>query len=247
MYFDGLLVLSVPPQTGGHCGGRASGFGLGTPQDRACGGLDGEDATEEAVRGGGHGSEMFGRWSGCLWSECWSLSLYKGGRCYALQNGVHFVWACCSARSRYNADMQPHAGSEEGPDGRFEPMHWSVVLAVGREADAANSTQVALAQLCRTYWSPLYGFIRGRGYSVHDAQDLTQGFFCHPTEHHLYAHADRTTDGFCSFLLGSLQHFLADAYDRARVLVRAELRRAVSSEEAVDQELHELLRVLTAG
>ena len=163
---------------------------------------------------------MFSRWSGCLRSECWSLSLYKGAHRSALQSSVHFVWACCSARRRYNANMQPYAGSEEGPNGRFEPTHWSVVLAAGREADAANSAQAALAQLCRTYWSPLYGFIRGRGYSVHDAQDLTQGFFCHLIERRLYAHADRTAGKFRSFLLASLKHFLADAYDRAHALKR---------------------------
>ncbi|MBE7157629.1 MAG: sigma-70 family RNA polymerase sigma factor [Rhodospirillales bacterium] len=116
--------------------------------------------------------------------------------------------------------MQPCSGSEGGPDGRFEPTHWSVVLAASREVDAGDAAQVALAQLCRTYWSPLYGFIRGRGHSVHDAQDLTQGFFCHLIEHRLYAHADRTVGKFRSFLLASLKHFLADAYDREHALKR---------------------------
>ena len=116
--------------------------------------------------------------------------------------------------------MQPCVGSEAGPDGRFEPTHWSVVLAASREADAGNTAQVALAQLCRTYWSPLYGFVRGRGYSVHDAQDLTQGFFCHLIERRLYAHTDQTKGKFRSFLLASLKHFLADAYDREHALKR---------------------------
>ena len=116
--------------------------------------------------------------------------------------------------------MQPCKGSEAGPDGRFEPTHWSVVLAASREVDTGDTAQGPLAQLCRTYWSPLYGFVRGRGYSVHDAQDLTQGFFCHLIEHRLYAHTDQTRGKFRSFLLASLKHFLADAYDRAHALKR---------------------------
>ncbi len=116
--------------------------------------------------------------------------------------------------------MQPGVGSVAGLDGRFEPTHWSVVLAAAREADAGDAAQAALAQLCRTYWSPLYRFVRGRGYSVHDAQDLTQGFFCYLIERRLYAHTDQTKGKFRSFLLASLKHFLADAYDREHALKR---------------------------
>ena len=89
-----------------------------------------------------------------------------------------------------------------------------------REAAAPESARNALAQLCGTYWAPLYGFIRSRGYSVHDAQDLTQGFFCHLIEHQIYARADRTRGKFRSFLLASVKHFLNDAYGRARALKR---------------------------
>ena len=77
-----------------------------------------------------------------------------------------------------------------------------------------------MAQLCGTYWAPLYGFIRSRGYSVHDAQDLTQGFFCHLIEHQIYARTDQTRGKFRSFLLASVKHFLNDAYGRARALKR---------------------------
>ena len=95
-----------------------------------------------------------------------------------------------------------------------------MVLAAGREADAPGSAQAALAELCRTYWAPLYGFIRGRGHSLHDAQDLTQGFFCHLIEHQLYTRVDRTKGKFRSFLLAAVKHFLNDAYDRERALKR---------------------------
>ena len=95
-----------------------------------------------------------------------------------------------------------------------------MVLAAGKETAAPNSARDALAQLCATYWSPLYGFIRSRGYAVHDAQDLTQGFFCHLIEHQIYARTDQTKGKFRSFLLASVKHFLNDAYGRARALKR---------------------------
>jgi DNA-directed RNA polymerase specialized sigma24 family protein len=112
--------------------------------------------------------------------------------------------------------MQPGAGFQEGASERFEPTRWSVILAAGREADAGDSAQSALAQLCRTYWPPLYGFIRGRGYSLHDAQDLTQGFFGHLIEHQIYRRTDQAKGKFRSFLLASAKNFLADTYDRER-------------------------------
>ncbi len=117
--------------------------------------------------------------------------------------------------------MQPCPGSQPGAGERFEPTHWSVVLAAGRPGEeAGGAAQTALAQLCQTYWSPLYGFIRGRGYREHDAQDLTQGFFAHLIEHQIYACTDQAKGRFRSFLLASLKHFLADAYDRERALKR---------------------------
>ena len=57
----------------------------------------------------------------------------------------------------------------------FMPTHWSVVLAAAH-ANPARRAQ-ALEQLCRSYWEPLYAYIRGRGYEMHDTQDLTQSFF----------------------------------------------------------------------
>jgi hypothetical protein len=63
--------------------------------------------------------------------------------------------------------------------------------------------------LCQIYWAPLYGFVRSRGHTVHDAQDLTQSFFAYLLEHKVYARADRQKGRFRSFLLASLKNFLA--------------------------------------
>src|SRR5216117_3447357 len=56
----------------------------------------------------------------------------------------------------------------------FATTHWSVVLAAQGESTEAKA---ALEKLCRTYWWPLYGFVRRQGHTPEEAQDLTQGFF----------------------------------------------------------------------
>jgi DNA-directed RNA polymerase specialized sigma24 family protein len=102
----------------------------------------------------------------------------------------------------------------------FAATHWSVIIAAGKSEVAPEVAKAALAQLCENYWMPLYSFVRSRGNSQHDAQDLTQGFFAYLIEHRIYARADRQKGKFRSFLLGSLKNFLADSYDRERALKR---------------------------
>jgi DNA-directed RNA polymerase specialized sigma24 family protein len=102
----------------------------------------------------------------------------------------------------------------------FAPTHWSVIVAAGKSQIEPEAAKTALAQLCQTYWMPLYTFVRSRGYSLHDAQDLTQGFFAFLIEHKIYARADRTKGRFRAFLLASLKNFLADARDRENALKR---------------------------
>ena len=93
-------------------------------------------------------------------------------------------------------------------------------MAATESQVAPEMARAALSQLCQTYWPPLYTFVRSRGYSVHDAQDLTQSFFAYLIERKIYARADRQKGRFRSFLLASLKNFLADAYDRERALKR---------------------------
>jgi RNA polymerase sigma-70 factor (ECF subfamily) len=102
----------------------------------------------------------------------------------------------------------------------FPSTHWSAVLAAGRSHAEPQLAQAALAELCQTYWAPLYSFVRSRGYTVHDAQDFTQSFFAYVIEHKIYARVDRQKGRFRSFLLASLKNFLADASDRERTLKR---------------------------
>jgi len=102
----------------------------------------------------------------------------------------------------------------------FPSTHWSVVVAAGRSQVEPELAHAALAELCQTYWAPLYSFVRSRGYTVHDAQDLTQSFFAYLIERKIYARVDRQKGRFRSFLLASLKNFLADASDRDRTLKR---------------------------
>jgi RNA polymerase sigma-70 factor (ECF subfamily) len=105
-----------------------------------------------------------------------------------------------------------------GAANRFQTTRWSVVL-VSAQSQAPDS-KVAFADLCKLYWYPLYAFIRHRGYSPEDAEDLAQGFFLHLIEHKTMNRVDRSKGKFRSFLLASLQKFLADEVDRARCLKR---------------------------
>src|SRR6266513_4305092 len=112
------------------------------------------------------------------------------------------------------------AANGHGQSDLFPSTHWSAVLAAGRSQAEPEIAQAALAELCQTYWAPLYGFVRGRGYSMHDAQDLTQSFFAYLLEHKIYVRVDRQKGRFRSFLLASLKNFLSHASDRERTLKR---------------------------
>jgi len=98
--------------------------------------------------------------------------------------------------------------------GCFATTHWSVVLLADHSSSPAASG--ALEKLCRSYWYPVYAFVRRRGSSPHDAQDLTQEFFSRLLKRNSFADADPAKGRFRSFLVGALKHFLADEWDKAR-------------------------------
>ena len=116
--------------------------------------------------------------------------------------------------------VNARAGDGHGGSDLFPSTHWSVVLAAGETQAEPDIAGAALADLCQIYWAPLYSFVRSRGYTLHDAQDLTQSFFAYLLEHKVYARADRQKGRFRSFLLASVKNFLADAADRERTLKR---------------------------
>ena len=95
--------------------------------------------------------------------------------------------------------------------------------------------QDALAQLCETYWYPIYAYVRRRGYSASDAQDLTQGFFARLLEKRSLGVADPERGKFRSFLLASLDHFLANEFDRSRAQKRGGGRAPLSLDLAAGE------------
>lgn len=116
--------------------------------------------------------------------------------------------------------------SGEGGRRGFTTTHWSVVLAAG--ADLSPDASEALEKLCRTYWYPLYAYVRRRGYAPEDAQDLTQGFFASFLEKNSIARADRGRGRFRTFLLAALENFLRGEWDRARAQKRGGGRQLIS-------------------
>ena len=100
----------------------------------------------------------------------------------------------------------------------FATTRWSVVLAAG-QIDAPEAA-AALAVLCRSYWYPLYAHVRRRGHDATEAQDLTQAFFERLLETEYFSRAQPGRGRFRSFLLGSLDHFLANQFDRRCALKR---------------------------
>jgi RNA polymerase sigma-70 factor (ECF subfamily) len=112
----------------------------------------------------------------------------------------------------------PTTGAGDSFDARFVTTHWSVVLAASR-TDTTRADQ-ALTRLCQTYWFPLYAYARRRGFSPQDAQDLTQAFFAHLLANHGFASADPNRGRFRSFMLGCMNHFLANEWERQRAQKR---------------------------
>lgn len=100
----------------------------------------------------------------------------------------------------------------------FATTHWTVVLASGKHS--TPEAQAALEELCRTYWFPLYAYVRRRGYAKADAEDLTQAFFAKLLEKNFLAQLDSDKGKFRAFLLAALKHFLANEWDKAQAQKR---------------------------
>jgi DNA-directed RNA polymerase specialized sigma24 family protein len=101
---------------------------------------------------------------------------------------------------------------------QFTTTHWSVVLAAGQ--GESSQTAEAMEKLCRTYWYPLYAYVRCEGYSPEDALDSTQAFFARLLEKHYLGQVGPQKGKIRSFLLAALRHFLSNQRDRARTVKR---------------------------
>jgi RNA polymerase sigma factor (sigma-70 family) len=104
------------------------------------------------------------------------------------------------------------------PAGLFATTHWSVVLTA-RDANSPPAAQ-ALDRLCQDYWYPIYAYVRRKGRTPDEAEDLTQAFFAHLLQKDFLCNVGREKGRFRSFLLACLTHFLVDEWEKARAARR---------------------------
>jgi len=141
-----------------------------------------------------------------------------------------------SAGNRVSSLTGASASAQNGAVA-FTTTQWSVVLDAQSQSPSA---QEALEKLCRTYWWPLYGFVRRQGYNPEEAQDLTQGFFAMLLERKDFDTVRRDKGRLRSYLLASLKNFLAKAHRRATTIRRGEGRPLVPLEELLVRERADL-------
>src|SRR5438046_9753016 len=115
----------------------------------------------------------------------------------------------------------------------FVTTHWSVVLEAQGPSPAA---QAALEKLCRTYWRPIYGFVRRQGTEPEEAKDLTQGFFALLLERRDLDAVRKEKGRLRSYLLTSLKHFLTNERQRAMAIKRGEGWRLIPLDEVRERE-----------
>ena len=115
----------------------------------------------------------------------------------------------------------------------FVTTHWSVVLEAQGPSPAA---QAALEKLCRTYWRPIYGFVRRQGVEPEEAKDLTQGFFALLLERRDLNAVRQEKGRLRSYLLTSLKHFLTNERNRAMAIKRGEGQRLIPLEDLREGE-----------
>lgn len=108
------------------------------------------------------------------------------------------------------------AVSQQG--GMFPATRWSIVLRARQHGEPHAAE--ALAQLCKTYWKPVYAFLRRQGNTPHDAEDLTQGFFAMLLERDSLASVEEAKGRLRSFLLMAVKRFAANEHERANALKR---------------------------
>ena len=121
----------------------------------------------------------------------------------------------------------------------FATTHWSVIAAAATGPDSPHARE-ALETLCRTYWYPLYAYIRQHGQTHPDAQDVTQSFFLQLLDKNWLTQVDRRKGKFRSFLLVAMNHFLANEWRRLRTEKRGGHAVLISLDEATAEERWQL-------
>jgi RNA polymerase sigma-70 factor (ECF subfamily) len=145
-----------------------------------------------------------------------------------LDIGAHF---CFDGSVSADDQVTSLTGVGESAQNRavaFTTTHWSVVLEAQGQSPAARE---ALEKLCRTYWRPVYSFIRREGTGHEEAEDLTQAFFALLLERRNFGDVRKEKGRLRSYLLTSLKHFLVSQHRRAVTVKRGKGQQPVPLEE----------------
>src|SRR5438093_10200841 len=134
----------------------------------------------------------------------------------------------------FKTDPDPEPGSPRV----FATTHWSVVMAAGD--GESESAQRALETLCRAYWYPIYVYVRRKGYGADEAQDLTQEFFAQLIAKEHLRLADQQKGKFRTFLLATLDYFLAREWTRAHRQKRGGQFMFVSLDQQTPEDRYQL-------
>jgi RNA polymerase sigma factor (sigma-70 family) len=132
-----------------------------------------------------------------------------------MRAAVYLTFYACMAKGRPECTLvngSPGKQREDEPR-EFVTTRWSLIFSAANGSKEQKAHD-ALAELCRTYWRPIFSFVQTRGYSIEDAQDLTQDFFVTILKKNWLQHADRNRGRFRSLLLRSLQNFLINAAEK---------------------------------
>jgi RNA polymerase sigma factor (sigma-70 family) len=131
--------------------------------------------------------------------------------------------------------VSPGEDAGQGEVAPFTTTHWSVVLEAQGDSPAARE---ALERLCRTYWRPIYSFVRRQGIGPDEAEDLTQGFFALLLERKDLNTVRKEKGRLRSYLIVSLKNFLADESRHAMAIKRGKGRRLIPLEGlSVDERI----------
>jgi RNA polymerase sigma-70 factor (ECF subfamily) len=136
--------------------------------------------------------------------------------------------------SRSDTDLVTASGHSHW----FTTTHWSLVLHAG-DPSSPLATE-SLENLCRTYWYPLYAYVRRLGEDEESAKDLTQGFFARLLEKNYLAQVQREKGKFRCFLLAALKHFVADEWDKARAQKRGGGQPLISLDDTTREDRYRL-------
>jgi len=136
------------------------------------------------------------------------------------------------------SSLPPSGDDKRSSSGRFEQTQWTVILKARKEGEPGAAE--AMDSFARTYWQPIYRYIRREGHNCHQAEDLTQGFYVHFLGKQLLNGIGERTGRFRNYLLTCLKHFLFDERDRAKALKRGG-GNVIISRDALEEEERELL------